>query len=503
MIKQKLFSSFFSEIIIYFLGFISIVVVARFIGPEQLGLIANAVAITNILAIIGNLGFGIAHVKKVSEGEDLGKCIGVFLTLKLITITLMILAYIIINTFFYDFLSRNIKSNLYSTVLLIIFIGTVFNSLFDILNFTFTAKLWIAKGKTVLILSKLSNSLLKIIVAVIGLNVIYLASVELLTVIISGILYLLFTPHIKILKPDKKLIIEYIQLGLPGLIITITSILMSNNLDKIFIGTFIGEKEVGYYSVALSLMILFGFIAGNLNNILLPYFSERFGNNQIPEIKELSLKLEKYISILITPISSFMFFFSSHIVNILFGESFDKSPLIISIMSVQSLVLLLTKPYSIQLISSGKIKLAMIYDLIYLGISILFFFIFIPETVWGIQVFGMGASGAALSVLISTIIHSLIVRFSTLKISNTFINKEILPLVLISLLVSYFISLVLAEISLNKFLTLLIAFPASFGIYLIILFFFNKLNSNDIKYIVDFFNLKKVIVYFYDELKTR
>ena len=46
--------------------------VARYMGPEPLGLISFGTAYVTLFLIISNLGFDTAHVKRVSEGKDLG-----------------------------------------------------------------------------------------------------------------------------------------------------------------------------------------------------------------------------------------------------------------------------------------------------------------------------------------------------------------------------------------------------------------------------------------------
>lgn len=503
MIKQKLFLSFISEIFIYLLGFISLIFVARYLGPEPLGLISAAVAITNILSIIGNLGFGIAHVKKVSEGVDLGKALGAFLTLKFITTTLMIITFLFIYFFLLDFVSVGVKSDLFPLVLIIIFSGSIISSFVDVLNFTFSAKLWIAKGKSVLIISKLFNSILRIIVAIFGFGVIYLANIELLTALISGLLYLIFLPKVNIVKPDKRLLTEYLKIGFPSLIITITSILMANNLDKIFITTFSGEKEVGIYSAALSLMIVFSFISNNLNNILLPFYSELFSKGLNIEIGIHAQNIEKYIGLFVVPISVFFFFFSSYLVNVLFGQNFSNTAKIITILSIQGLILIISKPYTVQLIGSNKIHLAMIYDLITIFIYIVLFFVLIPTNFFPFFSFGLGSYGAAISILIGTILHSVLTRLTTKKISNSYLNIEILFLLFISFLVNYLVLKLLQTFVINELLLLLLAFPLSISTYVTILFFTRILSVKEIYYIIDFLNLRKISSYFINEMRLK
>ncbi len=69
------------------LGWIGLVVLAKLWGgfaPEALGVIGFAMAFVGVFNIIADLGFGQAHVKRISEGKDLGTCIGTFFAIKMI-----------------------------------------------------------------------------------------------------------------------------------------------------------------------------------------------------------------------------------------------------------------------------------------------------------------------------------------------------------------------------------------------------------------------------------
>jgi len=89
MLKQKSFLSFLLNIFSSLLGFVSVFFVSRYMGPEAMGAFSSSTAFVALFAIFGDFGFGIAHYKKVSEGQDLGKCIATFFRIRLVTTLIM------------------------------------------------------------------------------------------------------------------------------------------------------------------------------------------------------------------------------------------------------------------------------------------------------------------------------------------------------------------------------------------------------------------------------
>ncbi|MCG2825780.1 MAG: oligosaccharide flippase family protein, partial [Thermoplasmatales archaeon] len=75
------------------IGLVGLFILAKLWGsfaPTALGIVAFAMSFLGLFAFISDLGFGGAHIKRVSEGKDLGKCIGTYVVVKLILTTTMV-----------------------------------------------------------------------------------------------------------------------------------------------------------------------------------------------------------------------------------------------------------------------------------------------------------------------------------------------------------------------------------------------------------------------------
>lgn len=82
MLAQKIIFNYFSQMFIQFIQIVCGIVVARIAGPTILGALAFGLSYASMFRFIADLGIGTAHIKLVSEGNDLGKCIKTFSVLK-------------------------------------------------------------------------------------------------------------------------------------------------------------------------------------------------------------------------------------------------------------------------------------------------------------------------------------------------------------------------------------------------------------------------------------
>ena len=95
MIARKVYLKFLTRTGISLMGLFAISIVARYMGAEAIGLIGYAISLVSLFVIFSDLGLNKTHVKKISEGKNLGKCIGTFVFLKTITILSMALIFLI------------------------------------------------------------------------------------------------------------------------------------------------------------------------------------------------------------------------------------------------------------------------------------------------------------------------------------------------------------------------------------------------------------------------
>src|SRR5882724_2186292 len=65
------------------LGMVVSILIARTLGPEAVGSIGYTIGLVGLVAAALLPGFGQAHLKRLAEGQDPGRCLGTMLTLQL------------------------------------------------------------------------------------------------------------------------------------------------------------------------------------------------------------------------------------------------------------------------------------------------------------------------------------------------------------------------------------------------------------------------------------
>ena len=73
------------------LAYVALFFITKYMGPLDYGIVGFAMSFVSLFVIFGRMGFEEAHIKKVSEGKDLGTCIGTFLVIKIGLVGLMTL----------------------------------------------------------------------------------------------------------------------------------------------------------------------------------------------------------------------------------------------------------------------------------------------------------------------------------------------------------------------------------------------------------------------------
>jgi O-antigen/teichoic acid export membrane protein len=502
MLKQRVTFSLIFKIVNSLIGLVSSVFIARYMGAEAMGVLSACMAFLAIFTIFGDFGFGIAHFKRVSEGCDLGKCIGVYSRIRfLLAIVVAVVTFLGYHLTFYFTGKYPIDFRYYSFFLIILF-STSLTNFFSFIDMTFTARLEVIKGSTVLLANRIFNVLFKSLVAVLGLATIYLAWSNLVSAIIGIVVALIFFRNYPIGSFDKTLFKSYLVFAIPLTFVNIIETI-SLNIDKVFISYFISLKEVGYYSVAQSLAMLVIFPAGIIINILIPTYTKIYTQKSINELHIFATKIEKYLALIIFPVVFFLFFNSRNIIFLVYGEKFEPSVLIFNIMVIQGLLFIMLQPYSTQLTAMERLKAIMYIGIIIQGLNIILNFIFIPDHIGSFHLFGLGAVGSAISLLASTLIATLVYRTYLVKRTGLAINYWIFIYLIIAIIGTITPSFLVNIFDFLLPVKLLLSCVFSGLLYFGLLWIFKLFTLDDMKFYFDFVKISKNIEYYKSEINEK
>lgn len=498
MIAQKTSLAFFSNIFQKGIGFISLYFVAHYMGPKALGIIAYATAYIAMFATFADLGFGTAHVKRISEGKDLGKCNGTFLVVK-VSLTVVMAIIVLISIKLFQEKSLN-EDDL--TVLYIVLASTILINLSTVIISTFTARRETAKEKVPAVIQRIINVSGRVFVAVMGFSVVYLAVVDFISAIVLLVILILLFRVYPIRKPDFSYLKSYTTFAIPIMFIGfLTNIAM--NIDKVIIKHFWDITNVGYYSAAQSISSLLSFVWSASMMLTFSKLSSLNAEGNIKNFRIFAQRAERFNSMILFPAFFYILIFSEPLCRVLLGKQFIITPTILVVLSAVAVVNGITQPYAQQPAATNRVMLQAKISCIVLGLNIILDFLLVPEHFLGLDLPGMGPVGAAVATLISIGVGSVVYRYYAFRISKSNFNWRIVLHAIsggVMGIILYNMSNLMKVISLYHLA--LFAFLSA-GIYIGIMVLLGEFKKEDFNLFVYISNPAQMKKYITEEMKSK
>jgi O-antigen/teichoic acid export membrane protein len=514
------------------LGWIGLLILAKVWGgfaPEALGVIGFAMSFVGIFYIISDLGFGQAHVKRISEGKDLGTCIGTFFSIKIILTNAMVLIILLAMIFLDYVLHQGFHDATKQSVVFVFILYYFLLSIQQIASCTFNGKGEIAKMQITAMFENLVKVPLMIIVAAAGVGLIGLAPVVdwpsfleplqqflaghpigslamayvfgVATTVIIGFWFLRKNPW---KKPDWHLGRNYLTFAMPMLLYSIITTI-STNIDKLIIGYFWTATEVGYYYSVYQILQIILVISVAINTVLFPAYSEYNKNKNVEKINKTTNAAERYISLVTIPISVIIILFANQVISIMLNSAFLPAAPALIALTIYALLSSLMAPYYSLIAGLNKPSL---YGKIGLGIGLINIglnFFLIPQ--WSpLSFIGIsGPTGAAVSMVSSISVGFIWIRLSAKKLTGirlfqTHTPRHILAGVAMGLLLYFFVFQTSLFPIIRWYHLLLFA---GFGllIYLGVLFLLREFTKKDLEFFLDLLHPREMFGYIKSELK--
>ena len=486
------------------LGFVMLFFITRFIGPSDYGIVTFALSFVTLFTIFGNFGYDSAHIKRVSEGKNLGKCIGTYFTIRFFLMCLMTFVVIIAIFLWKNFIG--FESSIQETVLYILLGYCVLSIISNSMISTFKARKEIAKAEIPLFLEVFGRAIATLYVVYMGYGAIPLA----FTYIVGWGTCLIFTIFLfykyPIKKPDKSYFRDYTKFAFPLTFMLICSIII-NNIDRIFIYIFCNEETVGYYSGSYRLSAFINMFSISIGILLFPTFSNLHSNNNISGIRKLIYRSERYISMVVFPMVFIIVLLSESVVFILLA-GWDPAIPIMQILPFFVLFAALERPYQSQFLGMDKPKIARNRLIIMVLLDVVLNFILIPDMkIFNVKLPGLGATGAAIALVISYAVGLIYSRIMAWKLTEIKVNPRIFIHAFAATIMGVILYILLYEFKLSELILrwyhLLFFSLLGLAIYLIILIIFREFTKEDFHLFLDTINIKKMYKYIHKEVRNK
>jgi O-antigen/teichoic acid export membrane protein len=472
--------------------------------PWEYGIIGFAFGFVALFSIFGDLGFGAAHVKRISEGKDEGKCIGTFATTKVILTGILASATILSIVLWRFVFGRGFESPLHEQAVYILLFYFLLANLSQVFTVTFAAKKEIAKGQIPYFIYTIIRVFITIIIAYFGFGVLALAYTYLFGEIFQFIIaYYLFRTYV-VKRPTFEYLTNYAKFAFPMAIASAAYIVILN-VDKVFIQLFWGAQQVGEYFAVFNLSRFILNFSSALVVLLLPTISEYHAKNNMDDIRKLTLISERYLSMITIPIVILLVVLAEPVIHILLSDKYLPALIVLQILPFFVLFEVLSQPYQSQLQGMNMPHIVRNRILLMMIVSILLNFILVPADIQsiGLKLAGLGATGSALAMVIAYFVGFITTRVYAFRVAKIKGNNRILLHIFAAVVMGILVYFILHIVTISRWYELVGICVLGIFSYSGILFIVKEFNKEDLNLFLDTVNIKKMVSYIWSEVRKK
>ncbi len=379
--------------------------VARYLGPEQFGLLSYAQSFVFLFTAIATLGLdGIIVRELIKDDTQRDVLLGTALCLKLVgaMIILPVLA-----------IAVQLTSNDNYTNLLIFIItsATIFQS-FNVIDYYYQSKVL---SKYVALANSISLALSTVIKITLILNEASLIAFALVIVFDSLVIAIgLILFYKKASKKNlsnwcfewvmaTKLLKDSWPLILSSIVLTVQA-----RIDQVMLKEMLGNVEVGFYSVAMRLIEVFAFVPMILKSSLYPSIQKAKEHSvELYQNRLLNLYRLNFVLFLVTAIP--IYFLAEEIIAFLFGKEYQPAGVLLSLMSIRLFFANMGVARGVYILTENLMKFSLITMVIGTAINIMLNYLWIGE---------YGGKGAVVATIVSFSFTVFIIDFLYSKTRN-------------------------------------------------------------------------------------
>ena len=486
------------------LGYVSLFLVARYMAmPDYaLGVVSFAYGLVSIYHLFANLGFQNAHVKFISEGQDFKTCMGTYAVVKILLTGLMTLLLVSSLFFWQHILGRGFESPEHESAVYVMLVYFILWSLSIIMKTTFQARKQTAKQQLPMLFETLGRVSATVYVIWAGLGPLALAWTYVIgeILVLSSLAY--FFRGNTIGKPSWKMFKKYTVFAWPLAIVAASAIIMTN-IDKVLIQLFWGATEGGKYFAIYRLSRFLDVATMAIGVLLFPTISTLYAKSDMEGIKKLSYTAERYLSLIIFPIVFGMIFLSKPVIHILLSNEFYPAIPILQILPIFALFDALERPYQMKLLGMNLPHFARNRILIMVVLNVGLNLLLIPQDirVLGIDLFGLGAMGAAIATVVAYGVGLIYTRWVVWRVSRITVNWRIMLHGIAATVMGVIVySLNEMVYPIARWYGLIVYGLLGLGLYLGILSLMQEFTRKDFDLFMDTLNIKKMVAYIRDEI---
>jgi O-antigen/teichoic acid export membrane protein len=323
---------------------VATIVIAKLLGPDNMGLYAIAVAAPNLIATFRDWGVNYAMVKysaQYNSENNVSKIRSIFVSgifFELILGLALSIFSIAISGFLADIFQRPAITQLIQIASLFILSGALVNAS----TAAFTGMERMHLNSIMLIVQSLVKTGLIIGLVILGLGTLGAVVGFSIAVLVAGItgLLLVYTIYTSLPKQsDGKLelgatIRTMVKYGFPISIGAILTGFLTQFYSYVMAIFVTDNSSIGNYSVALNFVVLITFFATPVTTMLLPAFSKLDHQKDHDILRNVFQYSVKYSALIVVPVTIMVMALSQPAIGTIFQNSYVEAPLYLALSSV-------------------------------------------------------------------------------------------------------------------------------------------------------------------------
>ncbi len=371
----------FSLLVSFFIG----AWLARYLGPENYGVLSYAVAFVGLFGFIASLGVdGILNRELVARPEQRDELMGTTFRLKVIgggVAGILCIA----SAFIFS-------GNTLSRLLIILFSFTFILQAINVISTYFQAEVRSKSNVKAILLATIISSILKVATILFDKGVIWIIAIFTLDFLWQGIGFIIAYRKIGLKlgnwKFNDKLAKDILKSSWPLMLASAASFIYLR-IDQVMIGKMLGDYEVGLYAAAVKLVEVWYFIPGIICASLFPAIVNARKIDKMVYKKRL-----KALYLLMLGIAFFIAIFSTFLapwlISFLFGEAYLAAIIVLQIYIWSNVGLFVGIAINQYFLSENYSRYIFFYNFFSMVVNIILNLVLIPR-------FGLtGAAGATL-----------------------------------------------------------------------------------------------------------
>lgn len=345
--KKKVFANIFWAMtgkIVNMAGALLVgILVARYLGPSQYGLMNYVISYVALFTIISNFGLDDIEIRELSrqpEKKDfiLGTCIRIRFCFALLAFLL-----IVVTLFIF-------KTDVFTTIMILVYALTLFTGCFNIIRNYFTS---IVKNEYV-VKSEISRTIIGACIKIVLLWIkapleFFIVATMFDTVLVASgycISYKRTVGKMSNWRYDSSIVPFYIREAFP-LVLSGAAVIIYQRIDQVMIGNMIDKESVGYFATAGKFLDLILFLPMVLTQTITPLLVKAKERDR----EEYESKKQQFVSIVVWVailLSVFVSLFAYWLIHFTYGDKYLLAVPILQIMAFKTVGMALSS-------SSGQI----------------------------------------------------------------------------------------------------------------------------------------------------